>query len=464
MEWVKTILNAVRVAVDGVSAQIERLKIRVKSVEEWVKSLDWVPVVKPVDETLLPETTLDYNEGATFTAPMPTVGLTYTVTIGEKTYEAEAWEYTDSLNAVCIGKAILSADSTDTFIFIWGRGSQAGQRIFYATEGVTDGKVTVSIGRYSENDNRLPDEFIPYSVLNALKSKVTRDPVFSGTFSQNRKADSDIGQYSHAEGYETTASGKGSHAEGSETEAMEQYSHAEGENTEASGVSAHAEGNGTKASGIYSHAEGSGAEASNTGGHAEGESTKASGRYAHAEGSKTVASGSVSHAEGQNSSATGSWAHAEGYFTVASGEDSHAEGTESKATNYGAHAEGGYTKATGKYAHAEGKLTRAAGDYSHVEGRNNIEDTEGKYAHIVGNGPEAQSNYSSNAHTLSWAGVPWFQGRPQFGGTAQDDGSQSVVANGDKEFILASSTEGSTKKFKITVDDSGVLTATEITA
>lgn len=29
--------------------------------------------------------------------------------------------------------------------------------------------------------------------------------------------------------------------------------------------------------------------------------------------------------------------------------------------------------------------------------------------------------------------------------------------------VLASSTEGSTKKFKITVDDSGTLTATEVT-
>ena len=36
------------------------------------------------------------------------------------------------------------------------------------------------------------------------------------------------------------------------------------------------------------------------------------------------------------------------------------------------------------------------------------------------------------------------------------------IANGDKAIILTSSTLGSTKKFKITVDDSGTLTATEI--
>ena len=33
---------------------------------------------------------------------------------------------------------------------------------------------------------------------------------------------------------------------------------------------------------------------------------------------------------------------------------------------------------------------------------------------------------------------------------------------GDKELILSSSTASSTKKFKITVDDSGTLTATEV--
>ena len=39
----------------------------------------------------------------------------------------------------------------------------------------------------------------------------------------------------------------------------------------------------------------------------------------------------------------------------------------------------------------------------------------------------------------------------------------NAIANGDKEIILTSSTADSTKKFKITVDDSGKLTATEVT-
>ena len=40
---------------------------------------------------------------------------------------------------------------------------------------------------------------------------------------------------------------------------------------------------------------------------------------------------------------------------------------------------------------------------------------------------------------------------------------RKVVLEGDKEIILSSSTSGSIKKFKITVDDSGTLSATEVT-
>lgn len=45
----------------------------------------------------------------------------------------------------------------------------------------------------------------------------------------------------------------------------------------------------------------------------------------------------------------------------------------------------------------------------------------------------------------------------------EDEVRQKVVLEGDKEIILSSSTSGSTKKFKITVDDSGTIKATEVT-
>ena len=152
--------------------------------------------------------------------------------------------------------------------------------------------------------------------------------------------------------------------------------------------------------------------------------------------------------------------HAEGYDTTASGSHSHAEGSGTTASGSDSHAEGFKTTARGDYSHAEGWSTTASSDYQHVQGKFNVEDSQGKYAHIVGNGTTVSAR--SNAHTLDWNGVPWFKGRPQFGGTAQDQGSQTVIANGDKELILTSSTSNSTKKFRITVDDSGTLTATEI--
>lgn len=45
----------------------------------------------------------------------------------------------------------------------------------------------------------------------------------------------------------------------------------------------------------------------------------------------------------------------------------------------------------------------------------------------------------------------------------QEAVSQKVVLEGDKKIILSSSTSGSTKKFRITVDDSGTISATEVT-
>lgn len=184
------------------------------------------------------------------------------------------------------------------------------------------------------------------------------------------------------------------------------------------------------------------------------------GRDSHAEGYDTTASGPDSHAEGLNTTASNESSHAEGLGTTASGYGSHAEGNGTTASGSDSHAEGLGTTASGNNSHAEGNETTASSWCQHVQGKYNVVDSQGKYAHIVGNGVSSASR--SNAYTLDWNGVPWFQGRPQFGGTAQDQDSQTVMANGDKEIILTSSTVGSTKKFKITVDDSGALSAVEI--
>lgn len=156
---------------------------------------------------------------------------------------------------------------------------------------------------------------------------------------------------------------------------------------------------------------------------------------------------------------TGSFSMGRKYGSVI-GRDSHAEGYDTTASGPDSHAEGLNTTASNESSHAEGLDTTASGKCQHVQGKYNVVDSQGKYAHIVGNG--VSNTARSNAHTLDWNGVPWFQGRPQFGGTEMDNGSQTVMANGDKEIILASSTADSTKKFKITVDDNGTLSATEV--
>ena len=125
---------------------------------------------------------------------------------------------------------------------------------------------------------------VPDLSLYALKSKYGDDTIDVG-----RKADTTIGMYSTAEGYNTTASGIVSHAEGQSTTASEDCAHAEGWKTTASGKWSHAEGQDTTASGIYSHAEGFGTAASGNCSHAEGYETTASGIGSHASGIGTQA-------------------------------------------------------------------------------------------------------------------------------------------------------------------------------
>ena len=153
----------------------------------------------------------------------------------------------------------------------------------------------------------------------------------------------------------------------------------------------------------------------------------ASGDFSHAEGNNTTASGESSHAEGSSTTASGDHSHAEGNNTTASSYVSHAEGENTIASGDGSHAEGRNTIASGVSSHAEGGNTIAGSNYQHVQGRGNIEDSAGKYAHIVGNGSTAGSK-RSNAHTLDWDGNAWFAGKLYLGGTGQDDPEAKEVA------------------------------------
>ena len=270
----------------------------------------------------------------------------------------------------------------------------------------------------------------------------------------------------HSEGCGTIASGIYSHSEGSGTEALGVYSHVEGyKNTvDTTGQGAHAEGGGNIASANYSHAEGFLNEASGVHAHVEGSVNSATGQYSHAEGgtltwtiplngdansviytliegqrplvyeknrviggrvSKTstitisspriidatisdgwLTSITVDKTLDASTAISGNCMLALG--TVAYGSGSHSEGGNTYAKGTYSHAEGRMTSALSTSSHAEGYYTIANGNYQHVQGQFNIQDTNGTYAHIVGNGT---SSARSNAHTLDWSGNGWYAGK-----------------------------------------------------
>ncbi|MGN0618276.1 MAG: hypothetical protein ACI4J7_04565 [Ruminiclostridium sp.] len=158
---------------------------------------------------------------------------------------------------------------------------------------------------------------------------------------------------------------------------------------------------------------------------------------AHAEGSKnTIGSDSfASHAEGvENRILSSRGAHAEGYYTSVSNSDySHVEGESShiigakwahaggygcKVFQDGGFAHGLNTKVNGAAATAFGSSTFAAGENQFVAGKGNIEDSEDKYALIIGNGTGVRglSDFeASNALTLDWDGNLWVAGEIKYG-------------------------------------------------
>ena len=260
------------------------------------------------------------------------------------------------------------------------------------------------------------------------------NPTGTGSFSMNRKAGTVIGGASHAEGYDTTASGYGSHAEGNNTTASGGESHAEGNQTTVSGRYSHAEGNSTnKFSSVVTTTNPTTDDIINV--WKNKKFSVAKGDCSHVEGEDNLALGDYSHAEGCQTTANGFASHAEGGGTTANGFDSHAEGGGTTASGYYSHAEGNNTTASGQSSHAEGFDTTASGNYSHVQGKYNIEDTSNKYADIIGNGTITKR---SNAATVDWKGNAWFAGDVYTGstsGTNKDNGSKKLAT---EEYVNSS--------------------------
>ena len=195
---------------------------------------------------------------------------------------------------------------------------------------------------------------------------------------------------------------------------------------------------GTISSGNGSHSEGKGSRALREASHSEGRYTKVEGDCGHAEGEQcTVADGArCGHAEGLMCHANGKYTHAEGQESTANGNASHVEGYGNVTGQNAAcaHAEGDENSATGYASHVEGKKNFASGEYQHVQGKYNVEDTENKYAHIVGGGAEGARK---NIHTIDWSGNAWFAGNIYVGGAGQNDADvRSIVTAADLKPIL----------------------------
>ena len=104
----------------------------------------------------------------------------------------------------------------------------------------------------------------------------------------------------------------------------------------------------------------------------------------------------------------GGYSFIEGADNVASGYASHAEGVHTTASGHDSHAEGLGTTASGDYSHAQNFYTTASSSCQTVVGRHNVDDTNNKYAFIVGNGHRNQSinklDYA-NALGITWDGT-----------------------------------------------------------
>ena len=167
--------------------------------------------------------------------------------------------------------------------------------------------------------------------INTASGTRILSPIGAGTFTDNggeifNDYNNNIaGEYAHAEGEHTQATGYASHAEGAFKYIPFDGSGESGGNsyyTTASAKGAHAEGVGTIASGEGAHAEG-------------GVITLISSHEGYAYGRPTRASGEGSHAEGIGTIAEGGGAHSEGIGTEALTEGSHASGISTTAGSYG---------------------------------------------------------------------------------------------------------------------------------
>lgn len=383
-------------------------------------------------EGFQPDTSCNASYATNVVSFVLEVGKTYTVKWDGVDYVLIA---KDAFGDVCLGNARLyytydGEITNEPFAIVYENGGEYGSDFYYlCASGTSVLSHTVGITTLEPEVVKIDKKYLPDIIgsfgtgKNSVILNGTNEATDTLAFAHGRHTKA-YGDSSHAEGYSTTVEGYGSHVEGFNTRVPEQDVDV---GVKYSGISA----------GQYAHAEGMSTVAVGPVSHAEGACTKSKGKHSHAEGLLTLASGDESHAEGEETVASSRASHAEGYKTMANGGWSHTEGKE--------------TRTDGHFSHAEGYGTKAAYRSQHVDGEYNIVDNKltanntirGNYVRIVGNG--TSDTVRSNAYTLDWDGNAWYSGTVE--GTA---------------LIVKSSTPNSTKRFKITVDDSGAISTTEI--
>ena len=489
IDYIKTIVNGIKLRIEIVEKSfnqaLSQIKTQVFDVIQDIKNIrventetiksstaDWsqndpnaLDYVKNRTHYMLPATPIG---SLVFTATTSNT-IEYTLTSDEE--EFAILSYFQSLSYKGEVLKVTIGDKTGLLSVTFDRGYFGFSGVFSGGVKWVTGNVLSLVAQndfitFNQGDVVVSFEDTTTPYYNKLDFNYLPDNVYH---SENAPVKFGSGELSAVQGYNTEASGN--------------YSHAEGYGTEASGFYSHAEGYGTEASGFYSHAEGSDTVASEYGSHAEGYGTEASGERSHAEGGYTVANRKYMHVEG----VANKFDESKFINSVRSGN----ENSTNLKTHYAAQ-EYAFDSDTGYYTLIDAEIKNEVVVGLYYANKNQYDNgkitslrkplsigedgwcvceilssvvsyyQKDKYIHVAGNGDIndfGTVTSRSNAYTLDWHGVPWFQGRPQFGGAEQDDGSQTVMANGDSEIILSSP---GGKKFSVKVDDSGTLSATEV--
>lgn len=382
-----------------------------------------------------------------------TVGKTYRISWIDN---GQAFSYTSEAVADIHDMPMILGDtvySNDTRELVWGNKAKVIliEPIVTATNTITNIKIE------EINVVKIPDEF--------LSDKVFDHPVSRGT-----------GSHSVVEGNGTKATQYCAHAEGAGTTASAWYSHAEGQGTKASGTASHAAGQNTKALGSNSYATGYYTVAAEN-------SVMVSGQYNIYEQltytySEAPATFKTEGNKNYYCSKSFSFDTTTGEFTLDSPTTiTFPQGISLKRYYFSESITSSiiyFQCGTVNYTGTDGNLTIKEG-FSKLTSDKYSSPGKYKYLQVVGNGSYEEAR--ANAYTLDRFGNAWYAGDVYVGstsGTDKDDGSKKLATEeyvdnhigskvSDKELILFSSTENSTKKFKITVNDSGTISAKEVT-